>query len=122
MSRVAKNPVSIPSGVTVAINGKLVTVKGPKGSLELKLHSAVSVAQEGSELKVAVASLSDDAQAGTARALLANMVVGVSKGFERKLELVGVGYRVQKQGNKLTISLGYSHPIEIEPPKGLNFW
>lgn len=119
MSRVAKNPVSIPSGVSVAINGKLVTVKGPKGTLELKLHKAVSVAQEGSELKVAAAGVSDDAQAGTARALLANMVTGVSTGFERKLELVGVGYRAKSAGKTLSLTLGFSHPIEYQLPEGV---
>lgn len=119
MSRVAKNPVPIPSGVSVAINGKLVTIKGPKGTLELKLHKAVSVAQEGSELKVAVASVGDDAQAGTARALLANMVTGVSAGFERKLELVGVGYRAKSAGKTLSLTLGFSHPIEYQLPEGV---
>jgi large subunit ribosomal protein L6 len=119
MSRVAKNPVSIPSGVSVAINGKLVTIKGPKGTLELKLHQAVSVAQEGSELKVAAASLAEDAQAGTARALLANMVTGVSTGFERKLELVGVGYRAKSAGKTLSLTLGFSHPIEYQLPEGV---
>jgi large subunit ribosomal protein L6 len=119
MSRVAKNPVSIPSGVSVAINGKLVTIKGPKGTLELKLHAAVSVEQEGSELKVAVASVADDAQAGTARALIANMVVGVNTGFERKLELVGVGYRAKSAGNTLSLTLGFSHPVEYKLPDGV---
>lgn len=119
MSRVAKNPVSIPSGVSVAIAGKLVTIKGPKGSLELKLHPSVSVAQEGSELKVSVASLSDDAQGGTTRALLANMVTGVSAGFERKLELVGVGYRAKAAGNTISLTLGFSHPIDYQLPAGV---
>jgi large subunit ribosomal protein L6 len=119
MSRVAKNPVSIPSGVTVEINGKLVTVKGPKGTLEMKLHAAVTVVQEGSELKVAVSSLADDAQGGTARALVANMVIGVSTGFERKLELVGVGYRAKSAGKTLSLTLGFSHPVEYQLPEGV---
>jgi len=119
MSRVAKNPVSIPSGVTVEINGKLVTVKGPKGTLEMKLHTAVTVVQEGSELKVAVSSLADDAQGGTARALVANMVIGVSTGFERKLELVGVGYRAKSAGKTLSLTLGFSHPVEYQLPEGV---
>jgi large subunit ribosomal protein L6 len=118
MSRVAKNPVSIPAGVSVAINGKLVTVKGPKGTLELNLHQSVSVAQEGSELKVE-SSPAADAHAGTARALLANMVTGVSTGFERKLELVGVGYRAKAAGNTLSLSLGFSHPVEYQLPEGV---
>lgn len=119
MSRVAKNPVSIPSGITVAINGKLVTIKGPKGTLELKLHQSVSVEQEGGELKVAAASAAENAQAGTARALLANMVAGVSSGFERKLELVGVGYRAKSAGQTLSLTLGFSHPIEYQLPEGV---
>jgi len=119
MSRVAKNPVSIPSGVSVEIDGKLVTVKGPKGTLELNLHKSVSVTQEGNELKVASASLADDAQAGTTRALVANMVVGVSTGFERKLELVGVGYRAKSAGNTLSLTLGFSHPVEYKLPDGV---
>jgi len=119
MSRVAKNPVLIPSGVSVAINGQLVTIKGPKGTLELNLHKSVSVAQEGTELKVAPASLTDSAQAGTARALIANMVVGVNTGFERKLELVGVGYRAKSAGNTLSLTLGFSHPVEYKLPDGV---
>jgi len=119
MSRVAKNPVSVPSGVSVAIDGKLVTIRGPKGSLELKLHKSVSVAQEDGELKVSVSSLSDDAQGGTARALLANMVTGVSTGFERKLELVGVGYRAKAAGGSISLTLGFSHPIDYQLPDGV---
>jgi len=119
MSRVAKNPVSIPSGVSVVIDGKLVTIRGPKGLLELRLHQSVLVAQNGSDLKVSVVSLADNAQGGTARALLANMVTGVSVGFERKLELVGVGYRAKAAENSISLTLGFSHPIDYQLPAGV---
>jgi len=121
MSRVAKNPITVPSGVEVKIAGGEISVKGPLGQLTRALHPAVNVAQEDGAL---VCSANDGSKiarsmSGTMRALVNNMVVGVSKGFERKLNLVGVGYRAQAQGKKLNLSLGFSHPVEHELPDGV---
>ena len=118
MSRIANAPVSLPKGVDVTLNGQDVTVKGPKGTLSHNVHWDVVVEQEGDELKFAARSGSKPAiaQAGTARALVNNIVVGVSDGFERKLSLVGVGYRAQVQGKSLNLSLGFSHPVEYPVP------
>ena len=122
MSRIASNPVAIPSGVEVTLNGRDLRVKGGKGQLEFTLHQLVNVAQEGAELKVS--AVSNDRQAvalaGTTRSLLNNMVTGVSAGFEKKLTLQGVGYRAQAQGRKLTLQLGFSHPVEYELPEGVD--
>lgn len=122
MSRVAKAPVGIPKGVDVKIDGQLIEVKGPKGSLEHRVHEAVAVAQEDGELKCS--SRDELAQgialAGTTRSLINNMVIGVSDGFERRLELVGVGYRAQMQGKSLSLALGFSHPISYDPPEGIS--
>lgn len=115
MSRVAKTPVSIPSGVEVNVNGQLVTVKGPKGQLNLNVNSAVTVTVENNEVVFNWAGKEEGLssnQAGTARALINNMVVGVSEGFTRGLQLKGVGYRASVKGNTLSLALGYSHPIE----------
>jgi large subunit ribosomal protein L6 len=122
MSRVAKQPVPLPQGVTAAITADGVTVKGAKGSLSLALNQKlVKVVQEASELQVQ--KLNDgresDMVAGSTRAHLANMVVGVSKGYERKLELVGVGYRAQAQGKNLNLTLGFSHPVVYVAPEGI---
>ena len=121
MSRVARRPVELGKGVTVELNGRALTIKGPKGSLVLNLSSEVEVKQEDSALKVSARSGSTfaKAMAGTTRALINNMVQGVTKGFERKLELVGVGYRAQAQGSKLNLALGYSHPIVYQVPPGV---
>jgi large subunit ribosomal protein L6 len=121
MSRVAKNPVELPSGVEVKINGQAVTVKGGKGSLNLTVHNSVAISQDGNVVRFAPKDGSKQAmaQAGTTRALLNNMVAGVSAGFEKKLQLVGVGYRAQAQGQKLNLTLGYSHPIEYAVPAGI---
>lgn len=122
MSRVAKNPVPIPAGVEVSLSGQAVKVKGGKGALELAVHKDVQVAQEEGQLKVAPRLDSQQAMAlaGTTRALVNNMVLGVSQGFERKLLLQGVGYRAQAQGKKLTMQLGFSHPVEYEMPAGID--
>lgn len=122
MSRVAKNPVAIPSGVEVTLSGQAVKVKGSRGTLELTVHEDVQVAQEEGEIKVAVRASGQKAVAlaGTTRALVSNMVHGVSQGFERKLLLQGVGYRAQAQGKKLTMQLGFSHPVEYEMPEGVD--
>jgi large subunit ribosomal protein L6 len=121
MSRVAKSPISIPSGVTVKNDGQLLTVKGPKGELDLNVHSLVEIKQEDSALSVRplVEDKQSWAMAGTMRALLNNIVTGVSQGFERKLQLVGVGYRAQAGGKSLNLSLGFSHPIDFPVPEGI---
>ena len=121
MSRVAKAPVELPSGVEFKQESNVVTMKGGKGTLTLELNHEVELKQEENTLTVMPRSGSrfSTAIAGTMRALLANMVEGVSNGFERKLELVGVGYRAQAQGNKLNLSLGFSHPVEHIVPEGV---
>ncbi|MCK2096306.1 50S ribosomal protein L6 [Thauera aromatica] len=121
MSRVAKNPVVIPQGVEISISASQVAVKGPLGSLIQPLSPAVSVEREGDALVCKARDGVPNARAmsGTVRALLNNMVTGVSKGFERKLTLVGVGYRAQAQGDKLNLSLGFSHPVVHQMPAGV---
>ncbi len=121
MSRVAKVPVAVPSGVDVQIADGAITVKGPLGSLTQAVNPLVAIHRDGAELKVAAVGESREARAmsGTYRALVANMVAGVSKGFERKLTLVGVGYRAQAQGAALNLSLGFSHPVVHQMPEGV---
>ena len=121
MSRIAKAPVELPSGVEFSQSGNVVTMKGSKGSLTLELNSEVELTQEDNALLISPRSGSrfSTAIAGTMRSLLANMAKGVSEGFERKLELVGVGYRAQAQGNKVNMTLGFSHPIVHEVPEGV---
>lgn len=121
MSRIAKAPVAIPSGVNVEIAGQEVSVKGPKGTMSWTLHPKIGVTQEQGQLKVQPVrdEQSAWALAGTTRALLNNMVTGVSAGFQRKLQLVGVGYRAQAKGKVLNIALGYSHPIDYSVPDGI---
>ena len=121
MSRIAKAPISVPSGVDVQIDGTAVTVKGPKGTLSWNLHRLVNVTAEDQTLQVNPVSDkgNDWAMAGTTRALINNMVVGVSTGFERKLTLIGVGYRAQAKGKLLNLALGYSHPIDFPVPDGI---
>lgn len=120
-SRVAKNPVVLPSGVEAKISPTEITVKGPLGALTLPLCSNVAIVEEDKALQFSVANQSKHARAmsGTVRALVNNMVIGVSKGFQRKLTLVGVGYRAQAQGNKINLTLGFSHPVEHEMPVGV---
>lgn len=121
MSRIGKKPIEIPAGVTITMDGSTVTVKGPKGELSRSFNPDITVAVEENVINVTRPSESKEHRAlhGTTRALIANMVEGVSKGFERGLELIGVGYRAQKQGKKLVLNVGYSHPVEIEPEEGL---
>jgi len=121
MSRVAKNPVLIPSGVEVTLAAHLISVKGPQGTLSQALQGDVTVEREGDQLlcKASSASAQANAMSGTLRALVANMVMGVSKGFERKLTLVGVGYRAQAAGDSLNLSLGFSHPVVHKMPSGV---
>jgi len=122
MSRIAKAPVELPQGVEFKLEGTVATIKGSKGSLSLDLNSEVLLSQDEGALKVEPRSGSRFATAvtGTTRALLANMVQGVTEGFERKLELVGVGYRAQAQGSKLNLTLGFSHPVVYEVPEGVS--
>jgi large subunit ribosomal protein L6 len=120
MSRIAKKPINVPAGTDVNIAGQQVNVKGPKGNLSMDLHDTVSIAQDGSVLTLSPAVESAMAMTGTMRSLVNNMVLGVSEGFEKKLELVGVGYRAQAQGNKLNLSLGFSHPVEYAVPEGVS--
>jgi large subunit ribosomal protein L6 len=119
MSRVANKPLSIPKGVEVSLSGRQVSVKGPKGAMQIDIHPTVSLEQADGVVKVRAANDEARAMAGTTRALLNNLVVGVSQGFEKKLSLVGVGYRAQAQGNKLNLTLGFSHPIEYPVPEGI---
>jgi large subunit ribosomal protein L6 len=122
MSRIAKAPVELPKGIEFKQEGTVVTIKGSKGSLSLDLNTEVQLTQEDGQLQLAPRSGSRFAMAvtGTTRALLANMVHGVTEGFERKLELVGVGYRAQAQGNTLNLTLGFSHPVVYEVPEGIS--
>ncbi len=121
MSRVAKIPIELAKEVTAHLEGQTLSVKGPKGSLVLDINPEVEVVQDGSVLKVAARSGGRFARAmsGTTRALIANMSTGVSSGFERKLELVGVGYRAKVEGQKLNLTLGFSHPIVYSVPEGV---
>lgn len=122
MSRVAKNPITVPAGVDVVLEDRLLKVKGPKGELQLQLHRWVDVRQEDGQLRLAPNKPRKDAWAlaGTTRAILNNMVIGVSRGFERKLQLVGVGYRAQAQGNNLNLTLGFSFPLDYPVPEGVS--
>lgn len=121
MSRVAKSPVTIPAGVTVTISGQDVKVKGAKGELNTVLHDLVVIAQEGTELKLSPREESQAAwmQAGTARAVMNNLVIGVSAGFERRLQLIGVGYKAAAKGKVLNLALGFSHPVDYNLPEGV---
>ena len=123
MSRIGRLPVPVPSGVDVAIDGRRMTVTGPKGTLTRELPPIIAIAREGDE--IVVTRPSEDklhkSLHGLTRTLVNNMVVGVTTGYRKSLEIVGVGYRAQKVGEKLQLSLGYSHQIEIEPPSGISF-
>ena len=121
MSRVAKSPVAIPAGVEIKRDGQVLIIKGPKGQLELVVHNNVEVAQEENVLTFAPrdGAKHSRALAGTTRALINNMVTGVTAGFQKKLQLVGVGYRAAAKGNALTLNLGFSHPVEYDLPKGV---
>lgn len=121
MSRIAKNPVSIPSGVEIKLSASEISVKGSKTALAMSVHSDVEIKQEDNVLTFAPKddSKKSNAIAGTTRALVNNMVLGVSEGFEKKLQLIGVGYRAQAQNKKLNLTLGFSHPIEFVLPDGV---
>lgn len=122
MSRIAKAPINLPAGVEVQVSNGQINVKGPKGQIQKPVNRLVKINRSDDNVLTFEPNSKDPngwAQAGTARAVIKNMVKGVSEGFERKLELVGVGYRVQVQGNKLVLSLGYSHPVEHTLPQGV---
>ncbi len=121
MSRVGKKPVPVPTGVTANVQGKTISVKGPKGTLSLVVHDRVKVAMDKGEISVDPADESKEARAlwGTTRANLNNIVTGVTKGFERKLEITGVGYRAAVQGKNLQLALGYSHDVVYAIPEGI---
>ena len=123
MSRVGRMPVVIPTGVQVEINGTHVGVKGPKGELKRAFSPTIGIAMENGEIVITRNSDQPNERAlhGTTRAVLANMIHGVSAGFERILEIEGVGYRAEMNGNNLVLYMGYSHPVEVEPPAGISF-
>ncbi|MBI5447698.1 MAG: 50S ribosomal protein L6 [Gammaproteobacteria bacterium] len=123
MSRVANMPVHLPSGVTATISAGNIVVKGPKGTLQKKVNNAVDIASKDNTLTFSMRIQSKrgvDALAGTMRAVVSKMVIGVTEGFSKKLELVGVGYRAQTQGNKLNLTLGFSHPVVFDIPAGIS--
>ena len=124
MSRIGREPIVVPAGVTVTVaDGNVVTVKGPLGELKDTFHAELTIAQDGDKLTVTRPNDEKENRAlhGLTRTLLNNMVVGVTKGFEKKLEIVGVGYRVEKQGAKIVLGLGYSHPVVFEEANGITF-
>ncbi len=123
MSRIGRKPIARPDNVKIAIQDNIITVEGPKGVLAQQIPQDITIEITDGQLQVNRPSDAANHRAlhGLTRALVANMVQGVSSGFEKKLELVGVGYRAQLQGNKLLINIGFSHPVEVEPPQGIEF-
>jgi large subunit ribosomal protein L6 len=123
VSRIGKQPIAVPSGVEITIEPELVKVKGPKGELSERVNRDIDVKQENGEILVARPTDRGDHRAlhGLTRSLIANMVEGVTNGFEKRLEIQGVGYRAQLQGSKLVLALGYSHPVEMDAPDGIDF-
>ena len=120
MSRIAKSPVIIPTGVDVNVNGQMVTAKGNKGTLEQLVHQSVAIVKEDNQVTVQGKGSGKNAMAGTMRTLINNMVVGVTQGFEKKLQLIGVGYRAKVQGSVLNLTLGFSHPVNYAIPAGIS--
>ena len=123
MSRIGNKPITVPEGVEVKIDGKHITVKGPKGTLEREIHNNISLEMEGNEIKVTRINNEPFNRGlhGLTRTLINNMITGVLHEYTRELQINGVGYRVQKQGNNLNMSLGYSHPVIFEAPQGITF-
>ena len=123
MSRIGKAPIAVPSGVTVTLDGQSISVKGPKGELSRTYSELISVRQDGEELVVERSGDDRDsrAQHGLVRSLIQNMVTGVTQGFQKDLEIVGVGYRAQAKGQGLELSLGFSHPVVVDAPDGISF-
>lgn len=123
MSRIGKSPIAVPNGVDVQVNSNLVTVKGPKGELAQKIHESMVVSVDNGEISVSRSSDEKQARAlhGLTRSLIENMVLGVTEGYVRELEIRGVGYRASLQGNKLVLQVGYSHNVDMEAPNGIEF-
>ena len=123
MSRIGRKPIPVPSGVTIAISPELVTVNGPRGELQERIHRDITVAQDGEQLLVSRPTDRGEHRAlhGLTRSLVANMVEGVTNGYEKRLEIQGVGYRAQLRGSDLELALGYSHPVPIKAPEGITF-
>ena len=123
MSRIGNKPIAVPAGVEVKIDGQKITVKGPKGTLEREIHKNISVEMENNTIKVTRPNNEalNRSLHGLTRTLISNMIEGVEKEYTRELQINGVGYRAQKQGNKLVMNLGYSHPVEMLPPEGITF-
>ena len=121
MSRIGKKPIAIPEGVTVTVNGNVVDVKGPKGEISREVNPNVTVKVEGNEVKVEIPSEEYGNLHGLTRTLVSNMIEGVEKEFTKTLQINGVGYRVQKQGTNIVMSLGYSHQVIMEAPKGITY-
>ncbi len=123
MSRIGNKPITVPEGVEVKIDGQNITVKGPKGTLSKEFHKNMKVSMENNVITVTRPNNEPENKSlhGLTRTLISNMIEGTVKGFERKLEVNGVGYRAQKQGTKLVLTLGYSHPVEMEAPEGITF-
>jgi large subunit ribosomal protein L6 len=123
MSRIGRLPITVPAGVDITLDGRIITVAGPKGTLTRQLPPRMLLEREGDVLTVVrpTESKMDKSLHGLTRSLVNNMVVGVTSGYRKGLEIVGVGYRAQKVGDKLTLALGYSHPVEIDPPAGISF-
>ena len=123
MSRIGNKPITVPAGVEVTLDGKHLTVKGPKGTLERDIHKNIDVSIDGGV--ITVTRPNDEAENrslhGLTRTLINNMIEGVNNGYQKELQIVGVGYRAQKQGNKLVMNLGYSHPVEMDAPEGITF-
>jgi large subunit ribosomal protein L6 len=123
MSRIGRQPITVPDGVEITIEPELVKVKGPKGELEERVSRQIGVEQDDGEIRVSRSTDRGEHRAlhGLTRSLIANMVEGVTNGYEKRLEIQGVGYRAQLQGNKLVLALGYSHPVEVQAPAGIDF-
>jgi large subunit ribosomal protein L6 len=123
MSRIGRKPIQVPSGVNVNLDNQVITVKGPKGTLKRQIHKDMQVTIEGDVIHIARPSDEKLHRSlhGTTRSIVANMVTGVTEGYSKNLELVGVGYRASKSGNKLVLNVGYSHPVEFVPEEGIEF-
>jgi large subunit ribosomal protein L6 len=123
MSRIGKQPIPVPDGVEITIEPELVKVKGPKGELQERVSRQITIERDNGEIRVSRSTDRGEHRAlhGLTRSLIANMVEGVTNGYEKRLEIQGVGYRAQLQGNKLVLALGYSHPVEVEAPAGIDF-
>ena len=123
MSRIGNKPITVPEGVEVKLNGQIVTIKGPKGTLEREIHKNMKVSIESNIIKIERPDDEPENRSihGLTRTLINNMIIGVKEEFKKELEVNGVGYRVQKKGNNLVLTLGYSHPVEVEAPEGITF-